>query len=105
MTEAFKRVEAGVEQSASLIPGLLERLERELATHALGVWEGFSSFCEEEMDLPPKKILAALFPPALEDVVWLEELCERLEIEAEEAAVEECREALAEHWQRHLERG
>jgi hypothetical protein len=105
MTEAFKRVEAGVEQSASLIPGLLERLERELATQALGVWEGFSSFCEEEMDLPAEKVLAALFPPALEDVTWLEELRERLEVEADEAVVEECRETLAEHWQRHIERG
>ena len=103
--EHVKEIEAGVDQSADMIPRLLGDLERELATQALGVWQGFSSFCEEEMDLPPKKILAALFPPALEDVVWLEELCERLEIEAEEAAVEELRETLMEHWQRHLERG
>jgi hypothetical protein len=32
-------------------------------------------------------------------------LCERLELEAEPAAVEECREALVAHWQRILERG
>jgi hypothetical protein len=103
--EDVDKIEAGVDQSASLIPGLLERLERELATQALGVWVSFSGFCEEDMDLPAGKILAALFPLALEDVMWLRELCERLEIEAEEAAVEECRETLAEHWQRHIRRG
>jgi len=38
-------------------------------------------------------------------VMWFKDLCERLELEADLAAVEECREALEAHWQRIVERG
>jgi hypothetical protein len=72
---------------------------------AVAVREAFSGFCEEEMGLSAEKLLQATFRPALEDVAWFGDLCERLELEAEPAAVEECREALRAHWQRIVERG
>ena len=89
--------------SAALVPGLLERLERKLASGALGVWEGFSRICEEEIELPAEKLLRATFTPALEDIGWVRGLCERLEVEGP-ATLEECREAMSSHWQRRLGR-
>ena len=57
------------------------------------------------MGLDAKRLLAATFEPALEDVAYFEEACERLEAEADPAAVEECREAFGRHWRRLLARG
>jgi hypothetical protein len=103
MGEDLEMIEARVDGSASLIPGLLDRLERELATEAFAVWEAFCGFCEEEMDLSAERLLQATFDPALEDVRWFADLCERLELESDQATVEECREALLEHWERPLD--
>ena len=83
------------------MPGLLER---KLASGALGVWEGFSRICEEEIELPAEKLLRATFTPALEDIGWVRGLCERLEVEADPATLEECRGAMSSHWQRRLGR-
>ena len=105
MEEDLDEIEAGVNVSASLIPGLLERLERQLATEALAVWEAFSGFCAEEMELSAEKLLQATFTPALEDVSWFKEVCERFELEVEPSAVEEYRHAMSAHWQHLLERG
>jgi hypothetical protein len=99
------KIEARVEESGGLIPRLLEHFERELATEALAVWEAFSGFCEEEMELPAEKLLQATFAPVLVDVGWFRELCERLELEADTEAVEEYREYMRAHWQRLLDRG
>jgi hypothetical protein len=98
-------IEAKVEKYGELLPELMDRLERELATEALAVWEAFGGFCTEEMGLSAEKVLRATFEPALEDVAWFEELAARLELEADPAAVEEHREGLAAHWQRIIERG
>jgi hypothetical protein len=105
MEEDLDKIETRVDGSTSLIPGLLERLERELAVEPLAVWDAFCSFCEEEMELSAEKLLQATFEPVLEDVRWFADLCERLDLEPDPAAVEECREALEEHWQHLLEQG
>ena len=105
MDEDLGKVRARVKEDGRFIPELLERLERELATEPLAVWEAFSGFCEDEMALSPEKILRATFPPALEDVGWFLELRERLELEAKQAAAEEYREHIRAHWQRLLGRG
>jgi hypothetical protein len=103
--EDLDRIEARVDESASLIPRLMNRLERELATEALAVWEAFSGFCEEEMELPAEKLLQATFSPMLEEVRWFGELAQKLELEADQANVEEYRETMSAHWERLLERG
>ncbi len=107
MDEDLERIEARVKEDARVIPELLERLERELATEALAVWEAFSLFCEEDMKLTPEKLLRATFPPALEDVGWFRQLCERLQLEASEteADVKEYCEHMRGHWQRRLGQG
>ena len=105
MERDIAEVDAQVDKYGELLPELLERLERQLATEALAVWEGFCGFCEEEMELSPEKLLQATFAPTLEDVRWFEELARRLELQADQAAVEEVREDMSAHWRRVLERG
>ena len=100
--EDLEKIEARIKEDGRFIPELLERLERELATEGLAVWEAFSLFCEEDMGISPEKLLRATFPPALEDVGWFRQLCERLQLEAEAAAVEEYREYMRSHWRRRF---
>jgi hypothetical protein len=98
----LERIEARIKEDGRLIPELLERLERELATEGLAVWQAFSLFCEEEIGISPEKLLRATFPPALEDVGWFRQLCERLQLEAEAADVEEYHEYMRSHWRRRF---
>jgi hypothetical protein len=78
--EDLATIKARVHESAALVPRLMERLERELATEAMAVWEAFCGFCEEEMEISPEKLLQATFAPALVDVGWFGELVGRLEL-------------------------
>ena len=80
MERDMDEIEAKVEKYGELLPELLGRLERDLATEALAVWEGFCGFCEEEMEISPEKLLQATFAPALVDVGWFGELVGRLEL-------------------------
>ena len=98
--EDLERIEARIKEDGRFIPELLERLERELATEGLAVWQAFALFCEEEVGISPEKLLRATFPPALEEVGWFRQLCERLQLEAEEADVEEYHEYMSSHWRR-----
>ena len=105
MERDMEEIEAKVDKYGELLPDLMDRLERELAAEALAVWEAFSTFCREDMGLSAEKLLQATLRPALEDVEWFRELCERLELEADLKMVEEHREALGARWQRVTERG
>jgi hypothetical protein len=98
----LERIEARIKEDGRLIPELLERLERQLATEGLAVWQAFSVFCEEEIGISPEKLLGATFPPALEDVGWFRQLCERLQLEAEAADVEEYHEYMRSQWRRRF---
>jgi hypothetical protein len=100
--EDLERIEARVEEDGRFIPELLERLERGLATEGLAVWRAFSLFCEEDMGISPEKLLGATFPPALEDVEWVRQLCGRLQLEVEAADVEEYRGYMRGHWRRRF---
>jgi hypothetical protein len=102
MDKDLERIEAQIKEDGRFIPELLERLERELAAEGLAVWEAYSLFCEEEMEIAPEKLLRATFPPALEDVGWFRQICERLQLEAEEADVEEYRGYMRSHWRQRL---
>jgi hypothetical protein len=104
MEEDLQTIEACVEQSANLIPELLGRLERKVAGEALPIWEAFVRFCEEEMGLEPEKVLGAIFEPALENVRWLEDLAEGLDLEPEQETVEEYRAILTKAWNIYVTR-
>jgi hypothetical protein len=105
MDEDLERLGASLGASDALIAERLADMERDLAGGALAGWQAFECFCEEKLGLDAKKVLAATFEPALEEVAYFEEACERLEAEADRAAVDECREALEHHWRRLLARG
>jgi hypothetical protein len=89
-------------KGADILPGLLDRLERELATEALAVWHAFRSFCDEEVGLEAEKVLQATFPPSLENIRWLEESAARHELEPAPETVEEYSEALAQGWRKAI---
>jgi hypothetical protein len=104
MDEDLEKLEVSLGASDALIAERLADMERDLAAGALAGWRAFEGFCEEQMGVAPKKVLAATFKPALEDVAYFEEACKRLEVEADPPAVEECWDALAGHWRRLLAR-
>jgi hypothetical protein len=91
-----------VEESSGMVPRLLDRLEREIASEAIVVWAAYLRFCEETVQVEAEKLLMATFKPALEDIRWLESLVERLGLEAEAAAVEEYREGLVAGWRKNV---
>ena len=79
---------------------ILERLERDLASEAITVWAAYVRFCEETVEVEAEKLLKATFDPALEDVRWLKGIAEKLDLEPEAEAVEECRAGMVEGWRR-----
>jgi hypothetical protein len=93
-----EKVDELAESGASVLPEILEGLERQQATHALTIWRGFRAFCEDRMGLEATKILGVTLEPSLERVEELEAMSERLELEPDEESVEEIRDELAEAW-------
>ena len=98
-------LEATVEEYAKFLPELLDRLERELATDALSLWEGFCAFCEESVGVPAESVVAVVLEPVADRIEDLKSRAERLELEAEAKTVEEIGEGLAESWRVVEERG
>jgi hypothetical protein len=96
-----------VEKYGELLPELMGRLERELATEAYSLWTGFEGFCAESVGVEAKKVLQVVLSPnpALERVAGLEALAERLELEPDPEIVGALREGLAENWGVVCERG
>jgi hypothetical protein len=100
-----KKVDELAESGASVLPEILDGLERQQATHALTIWRGFGVFCEERMGLAATKILGVALEPSLRRVEELEAMSERLDLEPDEESVEEIRDELAEAWRLVEERG
>src|SRR5215211_3155121 len=67
----------------------LEALERDFAGQGLAAWSAFSDFCEEEMSLEAKKLLAAFASPFAERAGELENLVARLEVKPDPESVDE----------------
>jgi hypothetical protein len=96
---------ATVDKYGEFLPELLDRLERELATDALSLWEGFVAFCEECVGVPAESVVAVVLEPVADRIEDLKTRAERLELEAVSETVEEIREGLAESWRVVEERG
>jgi hypothetical protein len=101
----METLEAAVEEYGGFLPELLDRLERELATDALSLWEGFAAFCEESMGVPAEKVVAVVLEPVADRIEDLKRRAQRLELEPKAETVEEIREGLAESWRVVEERG
>jgi hypothetical protein len=98
-------LEATIEEYGKFLPELLDRLERELATNALSLWEGFAAFCEECVGVPAESVVAVVLEPVADRIEDLKSRTERLELEPDAETVEEIRGGLAESWRVVEERG
>ena len=97
--------EAMVEKCRGLLPQMLDRLERTLASDALSLWKGFCAFCEECVGVEAQKVAAVVLEPVAGRIEDLEARAERLGLEADAETVLEIREGLREIWRVVEERG
>ncbi len=93
------RVDRLADLSSTIVPEILDGLERREAEHALTLWRGFGAFCEDALGLEPRKVLTVVMEPGVARVDDLEATAERLELEPDAEAVEEIRQGLAEAWE------
>jgi hypothetical protein len=101
----LEELDTTVEKYGEFVPELLDRLERELATNALSLWEGFAAFCEDCVGVPAENVVAVVLEPVADRIEDLKDRAERLELEAISETVEEIREGLAESWRVVEKRG
>jgi hypothetical protein len=101
MERDMEEIEAKVEKYSELLPELMDRLERELATEAYSLWTGFGGFCADSVGVEARQLLKVVMDPnpALERVAGLEALAERLNLEADSEIAHALREGLAEKWE------
>jgi hypothetical protein len=83
---------------ASIMPEILDGLERKEAGHTLTLWRGFGAFCDETLGLDASKVLRVVLEAGAERVEELEAKVERLGLEPDAETVEEIREGLTEAW-------
>jgi hypothetical protein len=101
MKRDMNEIEAMVEKYGELLPELMDRRERQLATEAYSLWTGFEGFCAESVGVEAKKVLKVVLSPnpALERVAGLEALARCLELEPDPEIAHAWREGLAETWE------
>ncbi len=83
---------------SSIMPDILDELERREATNALTLWRGFAAFCEDFLGLDALKLLAVALELGVPRIEDLEATAERLGLEPDAEQVEEMRGGLAEAW-------
>jgi hypothetical protein len=83
---------------ASIMPEILNGLERREAANALTLWRGFAAFCEDLLGLDALKVLTVVLEPGVSRIGDLAATAERLGLEPDAEQVEEIREGLAEAW-------
>jgi hypothetical protein len=103
--EDTEEIEWTVDLNSKFIPDLMDRLEREVVTEALSIWEGFSAFCNEAMNLLPEKVLKVVVEPGLKHVEDMKDRAEHLGLVPDEEIATAIREGLAESWSVIIERG
>jgi hypothetical protein len=89
----------------SILPEILDKVERQQATHALTLWRGFGAFCEESVGVEAGALVKVVLEAGVERTEELEALAERLELEPDAETVEEIREGLEEAWRVVEKRG
>jgi hypothetical protein len=83
---------------SSILPEILDGLERREAESALTVWRGFGAFCDGTLGLDADKVLRVVQEAGASRVEELEALAGRLELEPDTETVEEIRVGLTEAW-------
>jgi hypothetical protein len=105
MERDMEELGATVEKYGGFLPELLDKLERDLATDALSLWEGFCSFCDECVGVPAEKVIAVVLEPVVERIEEFKSRAGHLELEPDAKTVEQIREGLAQNWRVVEERG
>jgi hypothetical protein len=100
-----EELEATLERYGEFLSEILDKLERELATDALGLWEGFCAFCEESMGVPAESVVTVVLERVADRIEDLKNRAERLELEPVPEIVKEIGEDLAESWRVVEKRG
>jgi hypothetical protein len=86
-------IEAELETYGKFLPEVLDKMERELATSAYSLWEGFSAFCGDVVGVvDAEKVAAVILEPVADRVGGIEARAARLGLEKDADAVEEIRE-------------
>jgi hypothetical protein len=62
------------EAIAGFLLNELEELERRTVSEALSIWEAFTTFCNEQLQLEPETLVQAWFEPMLHEIEELENL-------------------------------
>ncbi len=106
-----KRYKDGRSKGTSVIsdgeflPEPLGRLERELATNASNLWEGFAAFCEESVSVPAESVVAVVLEPVTDRIEDLKSRADHLSLAPKIETVEKVREGLADSWRTVEKRG
>ena len=100
-----EELEVIAKKCGEFLPGILDRLEREVVAQAFTVWVGYEAFCEESAGVPADKLAAVVLAPVMEQIEALERRAESLGVEPEAETVEEIRQGLAEAWRMAERRG
>jgi hypothetical protein len=109
MDRDLEEISAKVGKYNELLPELMDRLECEIATEALAVWEAFAAFCQEDIGVAAEKMLKIVVEPMAgwlcERLEKLQALAESSEVEADPEIYEAVREGFTESWRVACERG
>jgi hypothetical protein len=93
-----ERIKALMDPAITVLPEILDKLERSQAGEALTLWRGFGAFSREQLGVDAEKMLRVVLEPAVGRVEELEALAERLEIEPDSERVRGIADSLAELW-------
>jgi len=72
------------EAIAGFLLNELEGQERRTVSEVLTIWEAFTTFCNEQLQLEPETLLQAWFEPMLHEIEELEKLPEPPEVDVKE---------------------
>jgi hypothetical protein len=78
-------------------------LEEKTTQEAWTLFEAFSSFCREELEVEPEKVTKALFEPIVARFEDLKARREKFDTQADEGVASEYAAAFSEAWQSYLQ--
>jgi hypothetical protein len=84
------------EAIAGFLQNELEGQEWRTVREVLTIWEAFTTFCNEQLQLEPETLLQAWFEPMLHEIEELENLPEPPEVDVKE--LQECEAAFKQAW-------
>jgi hypothetical protein len=98
MEREVAELEATVGTYGAFLPEVLDKLEHTCVSRAFSLWSGYAAFCRDSMGVSADKVAAVILEPVMDRIADMKVRVERLDIEADEALVQEMRESLAESW-------